>query len=97
MVESWYRQVLEHDGELYFECNPEKFSVLFQLSRAERARFRKRGRVFVAEDLTRRIVRVPIRYIRRNITGPLAEQASEAIMAYLRDTGEDPAGDGAPL
>jgi hypothetical protein len=51
----------------------------------------------VAEDLTRWIVRVPIRYIRRNITGPLAEQASEAIMTHLRDTGEDPAGDGTPL
>lgn len=97
MAKSWYWQVLEHDGELYLECNPEKFSVLFQLNRAERARFRKRGRVFVTEDLMKRIVRAPIRYIRRDITGPLAEQAGEAIMAYLRDTGEYPAGGGAPL
>jgi hypothetical protein len=36
MAGSWHWQVLEHDGELYFECNPEKFSVLFQLSKAER-------------------------------------------------------------
>jgi len=33
MAESWYWQVLEYDGELYLECNPEKFSVLFQLNR----------------------------------------------------------------
>jgi len=45
----------------------------------------------------KRIVRAPIRYIRRDITGPLAEQAGEAIMAYLRDTGEYPAGGRAPL
>ena len=94
----WY--LLEDNGELYLDvnCNLSAvgFDILARLDPAERAAFAERGRAFAAE-LAEQIAYSPRTHWPRNITGPLTDQVTEAIMAHLRDTGEDPAGDGAPL
>jgi hypothetical protein len=90
----WY--LLEDNGELYLDVNCNQsavgFGITVRLDPAERAAFAERGRAFAAE-LAEQIAYSPRTYWPRNVTGRLAEQVGEAIMAHLRDTG----GDGASL
>ena len=94
----WY--LLEDSGELYLDVNCNQsavgFDIIVRLDPAERAAFAGRGRAFAA-GLAEQIAYSPRTYWPRNITGPLDSQITEAILAYRRDTGEYPAGGGAPI
>ncbi len=85
----WY--LLEDNGELYLDVNVSNsavgYSVLLCLDRAKRAAFAKRGRGF-ADELAVRIGQSPDKYRKRNITGMLDNQVTEAVVAYRRETGD---------
>jgi hypothetical protein len=62
------------------------FGILARLDPAERAAFAERGRAFAAE-LAEQIAYSPRTHWPRNITGPLTDQVTEAILAYQQETG----------
>ena len=84
----WY--LLEDNGELYLDVNCNQsavgFDILARLDPAERAAFAERGRAFAAE-LAEQIAYSPRTHWPRNITGPLTDQVTEAILAYQQETG----------
>jgi hypothetical protein len=84
----WY--LLEDNGELYLDVNCNQsavgFGITVRLDPAERAAFAGRGLAFAA-GLAEQIAYSPRTYWPRNIAGALAGQVTEAIMAYLRETG----------
>ncbi len=94
----WY--LLEDNGELYLDVNCNQsavgFGITIRLDPAGQAAFAERGRAFAA-GLAEQIAYSPRTYWPQNITGPLQDKIDEAIMAYLRDTGEYPAGGGPSL
>jgi hypothetical protein len=85
----WY--LLEDNGELYLDVNVSNmvvgYSILIRLDRAERAAFAKHGRGF-ADELAVRIGQSPDKYRKRNLTGTLDNQVTEAVVAYRRETGD---------
>jgi hypothetical protein len=87
---AWY--LLSDDGQLYLDVNCNQsavgFSLLIRLDQAERAAFGQRGRDF-ADELATRIAYSPAAYRPRNVTG-LADQVTEAILAWQREQGTGP-------
>jgi hypothetical protein len=87
----WY--LLEDNGELFLDVNVSNsavgYDILLRLDRAERAAFAKHGRGF-ADELAVRIGQSPDKYRKRNLTGTLDAQVTDAVLAYQRETGTGP-------
>jgi hypothetical protein len=90
---SWY--LFREGGYLYFDVNCTQsavsFSILMQLDDAEVAEYNSLGRVFL-EHLAAEVSFQPTRYWSRNLTGPLVEEAHEAVTNWQRaQQGRSPA------
>jgi hypothetical protein len=87
----WY--LLDDGGALYLDVNCNQsavsFGILIRLDPAEQAQFAGRGRAYAGE-LAEQIAWSPRTHWPRNVTGPVASQVHDAIMAHLRDN--SPAG-----
>ena len=87
----WY--LLEDAGELYLDVNCSQsavsFGILIRLDPAEKAGFAAHGRAYAGE-LAEKIAYSPRTHWPRNVTGPVAGQVHETIMAHLRATGTGP-------
>ena len=59
------------------------FSILMQLDDAEATEYTELGRVFL-DYLAAKVSFRPTRYWSRNLTGPLAEEAREAVTNWQR-------------
>ena len=84
----WY--LLEDNGELYLDVNCNQaavgFGITVRLDPAERAAFAEQARPF-ASGLAEQIADSPRTYWPRNITGPLTDQITKAILAHQQTTG----------
>jgi len=82
---SWY--LLREGGNHYLDINCTQsavsFSILLQFNDEEESRYNAQGRMFL-EYLASEVSYQPSRYWSRNLIGPLAEGAGEAVANWQR-------------